>query len=477
VNGDLWSLIEALGEDERRNLFTSLQRSLASPGNDAAPALPSAPAGQSPSPDDRYQVIDRIGAGGMGTVHRVLDRTLLRESAMKVMARALATQPEHAQRFTGEAQIQAQLDHPHIVPVHDLSTEAAGVPSFTMRLLRGVTLGEWIRRAKAENTLRESSHEMLSAFLKVCDAVSFAHHRGVVHGDIKPENVVVEGFGAVYLVDWGLARLLGHRDGPGPEKERVRIGEDARRVLSGAAVAGTPAFMAPEQAHGLSELIDERTDVFGLGGLLHTILTGRPPHVGRTLAEVRESAKPPAGNATGRTSVVEESTLVGPGDLPLPGAIRNVVLRALAVDREDRYGSVVELKRDVERFLRGDLAWPLRRYAAGSRIFGEGDPGDAAFVVVDGTCVVYKGTAEAGLHVLREVGPGGTFGEAAVFSAGPRTASVGARTDVVVRVVTREVLSEGLGLDSALGAFVVALARQFRDLDARLAAFDAGRDR
>lgn len=474
MNGAIWSLIEALSPDERQDLFTSLQRTVDSPmGGPKAVSPPTAftvPRRMA----ERYQVNDRVGAGGMGAVHRVRDRALLRESAMKVLAPHLATQPIHADRFVGEAQIQAQLEHPNIVPVHDLSVDDDGARCFTMRLLRGTTLGKWIRKAIAENTLAEYGYDMLSALLKVCDAVAFAHHHGVVHGDITPENVVVEDFGAVYLVDWGLARLLTSRKRNG--EATVTIGDKAREALLARGVAGTPAFMSPEQAHGRSELIDERTDVFGLGGLLHMILTGRSPHAGGTLAEVQERARTGTRTPGAPTSVVAEADLRGPSGLPLPAGIRGVVVRALAIDRADRYQGALDLKREVERFLRGDLAWPVRRYAAGTPIVKEGDAGNAAFVVVEGTCVVYKRTARGGRSVLREVGPGGTFGEATVFSPGLRTATVEACSDVVVRVVTRTVLEEGLGLDSSLGAFVAGLAEQFRDLDARSSDLQAGAD-
>jgi CRP-like cAMP-binding protein len=142
-----------------------------------------------------------------------------------------------------------------------------------------------------------------------------------------------------------------------------------------------------------------------------------------------------------------------------------VLKRALAPDPQERYASALELKRDVERFLRGGLAFPVRKYNAGDRIVVEGDEGDAAFVIAQGTCVAYK-TIKGVRRTLREMGPGAVFGETAVLSPGARTATVEAVTDVVVRVVTRESLEEGLGLDSVFGAFVVALAERFRELDA-----------
>lgn len=454
MSDDLLSFIAALSRDEREKLLATLS------GADDTRATDAARTGTTPLPgQEHFPVLDRIGAGGMGSVYRVHDRILLREAAMKVLAPELARQPKYVGRFLGEVQIQAQLEHPGIVPVHELALDEQGGSYFVMRLVNGTSLGAWIRQVLAARTFAEESQEMLSAFVKVCDAVAYAHSRGVVHGDVTTENIVVGVFGAVYLMDWGLARLVRRTAGT------VAISATAEGAATDGEVTGTPAFMAPEQAIGRGELIDERTDVFGLGAVLHMILTGQSPNAGRTVDEVVRRAR------AGLSPVAIPLALTNPDGLPVPSGLCNVVARALAANRDDRYPSVLDLKRDVERFLRGGLAWPLQRFSAGATIVKEGEEGDAAFVVVQGSCVAYK-HAGGQRKELRQLGPGAVFGETAILSPGPRTASVDAVTDVVLGVVTRQIIEEGLGLDSALGAFVTALAERFRDLDARWHAGD-----
>jgi tRNA A-37 threonylcarbamoyl transferase component Bud32 len=404
--------------------------------------------------EDRFRPLERVGAGGMGAVYRVKDRNLLREAAMKVLNPSLAARTRYLHRFLGEAQIQAQLEHPNILPVHELALDSEGTSYFTMRFVKGRTLAAWIREASAARSLATQQRDMLSAFVRICDAVAFAHSRGVIHCDIKPENIIVEDFGAVYLMDWGLARLVG-RSGSG--KAAVAVSPEVWSAVTSSGVIGTPAFMSPEQARGEADRLDERTDVYGLGAVLHAIITGRAPHAAPDADAIVARAK------LGRVDLPR----TGADDLPLPSGIRAVLSKALAPEPAGRYVDPTSLKADVERFLRGGLAFPARRYPAGARIVTEGEMGDAAFVIEDGLCTAFK-TVQGQRRTLRQMGPGAVFGETAVLSPGTRTASVEATTDAVVRVVTREALEEGVGLGSVFGSFVVALAERFRELDQQL---------
>jgi serine/threonine protein kinase len=401
----------------------------------------------SPSQEEPFEYRDRIGEGGMATVHRVHDRHLLRDVAVKVMVPKLAANHRAVRRFIAEAQIQGQLDHPNIVPVHELIPLSEQNPYFTMRLVRGRTLSACIK--ESGNTLSSPAvlEPLLGAFLKVCDAVAFAHSRGVVHCDLKPENILVGSFGSVYLMDWGVARLLPRT----PDETSITISTDGGVVPAPERVIGTPAYMAPEQARGANHLVDERTDIFGLGSVLHAIVTGRPPN------SSLEAAR--AGTI--------ELPLRSPDGSPVPPRLAATVCKALAREPGERHRDVLELRAEVERFVRGGHALPTRSYRAGELVVNEGESGEEAFVVETGTCVAYKSSA-TGRRILREMGPGAVFGETAILSPGPRTATVEAVTDVVLRVVTRKDLEQGLGLDSWLGAFVVALADRFRELDAEL---------
>jgi CRP-like cAMP-binding protein len=459
MTGGLWDLISTQGtrsgtDPEQVTRAEPHGRVVSPPGVDTGPANSNA----APAPvltreaARRFEYVSQVGAGGMGAVHCVRDKNLLREVAIKVLAPSLADDPKYVRRFLAEAQIQAQLDHPNIVPVHDLSLDHDGTNYFIMRLVHGRTLADWITAAHLSPTPSETMHEMLGAFLKVCDAVAFAHSRGVLHLDIKPENIIMEDFGTVYLMDWGLSRLSA-RD---PERgDAVALSpEAAGGVVTG--VVGSPSYMSPEQAKGTEGLVSERTDVFGLGAVLYAILAGRPLYLADSLDEVLEQAR------VGQMPHLPDKSR----GVPLSTRICQITRKALAIDPRDRYQSVLELKREVEGFLQGGIAFPIETFAAGERIVTEGEMGDTAYVVVRGACVAYT-TKDGMRSAVYQLATGSVFGEETVFQPGRRGATVEALTDVSVRLVTRKMLDEGLGRDSWFGTFVVALANRLVQADVR----------
>ncbi len=225
-----------------------------------------------------YRVEGELARGGMGVLLRGRDVDLGREVALKVLREDLASRPEIVQRFVEEAQIGGQLQHPGIVPVYELGLMADQRPFFAMKLVRGRTLADALQGVD-----RRGRRKLLDVFASVCQTIAYAHSRGVVHRDLKPGNVLIGGFGEVQVIDWGLAKVLG----TSVDELRARTELVATSRSSGAgapsqfgAVMGTPAYMAPEQARGETEKIDERTDVFALGATLCEILTGNPPYVG-----------------------------------------------------------------------------------------------------------------------------------------------------------------------------------------------------
>jgi serine/threonine-protein kinase len=288
----------------------------------------------------------------MGAVHRVRDRHLLREVAIKVLSPELAGDPKYVRRFFAEAQIQAQLDHPNIVPVHDLSLDHKGTSYFTMRLVHGRSLADWITEAHLSRNPSKIIHDLLGAFLKICDAVAFAHSRGVLHLDIKPENVVMEEFGTVYLMDWGLARLI-DRNSNGDEVVAISP-EAAGGAVSG--VVGSPSYMSPEQATGSMGSLSERTDVFGLGAVLYAILAGHAPYLADSVEEVLQQAR----------AVQMPALAEVPLGLPFLAAVGETTRKAMALDPRQRHQSALELKREVEEALRAGLALSVEQQARGA---------------------------------------------------------------------------------------------------------------
>lgn len=288
-------------------------------------APPAEPAVSGDPPPSRYTLGEPLGAGGVGEVRAAHDAVLRREVAIKRLIRDL---PGTRDRFVAEAQVTAQLDHPNIVPVHDLGVDADGRLYLAMKRVRGRSLAELLESPDAPVL-----EGRLDIFRKVCDAVAFAHARGVLHRDLKPDNIMVGAFGEVLVMDWGLARAVGARDAP---VQVDRFEGDALRTRDGQ-VAGTPAFMAPEQAEGRLDALDARTDVYGLGAVLYTLLTGRAPFSGEPLV-VLEAVKRGRFSPPGRVARV-------------PRELDAVVRKAMALRPDDRYASVDALREDIEAWL------------------------------------------------------------------------------------------------------------------------------
>ena len=306
--------------------------------------------------DTRYVVAGEVGRGGMGVVLRAIDRDLRRDVALKLLFRG--DQPLARDRFVEEAQIAGQLEHPNIVPVHDLGVDANGQMFFTMKLVKGRSLAEVLDELRSPEPPEDgpSLRRLLRSFVAVLDAIAFAHDRGVVHRDLKPANIMLGDFGEVLVMDWGLARVIRGEQGTRRFINRQRPnapgrGADARlaNIVHGfqsyveGPIEGTPAYMPPEQARGDLAAIDERSDIYSLGAILYEILSLSPPVRGGNLKTVLEDVVahriiPPEERAPGRNIPLELSA---------------IALKALAATREDRYQKVLDLRRDIELFLEG----------------------------------------------------------------------------------------------------------------------------
>jgi serine/threonine protein kinase len=232
-----------------------------------------------------YELMETLGEGGMGEVYRCNDPALGRDLAIKVMKAELRGQPKVEHRFLREARVTGSLQHPGIVPVHNLGRLADGRLHYTMRLVRGRTFAAIL---KDEAGQRERLPYLLSIFEKICQAVAYAHSKRVIHRDLKPSNVMVGKFGEVQVMDWGLAKMLGQDDAATESEEkseeagtRIVTESDTPVDLSRMGLGfGTPAYMPVEQALGEWDAVDERADVFALGSILCDVLTGMPAYWG-----------------------------------------------------------------------------------------------------------------------------------------------------------------------------------------------------
>ena len=401
-----------------------------------------------------FEVEKEIAHGGMGAVILARDKAIQRELAVKVMRPQIADSEEHRLRFLEEAQVTGQLEHPNIVPIHELGKDAEGNLYFTMKLVKGKSLGQILtdlktrdlrpactaeavsarrrpetrdRSGKAKEASRKGAkaqraeagspgsagilpasssgearsdgptvprsdspalRDLLNIFLKVCDGIAFAHSKGVIHRDLKPDNIMVGEFGEVQIMDWGLAKVVGascqlaasEEQGSGvsvqvsgedqqpdasslkpetrnlkpgqPETDSaVRKADTVRSVRTDSDVAltvdgqitGTPAYMPPEQAEGKLEMIDHRSDVYSLGAILYEIMTLERPIEGDTVHKVLLNV------SDGRITPPEQRT----PDRHIPKELSAVVMKAMAKNRRKRYQSVQDLGQDIRLFLEG----------------------------------------------------------------------------------------------------------------------------
>ncbi len=368
-----------------------------------AAGQPTSPTEAEPGPlagrRSKYKLLNKIAKGGMGSVVRVEDCDIRRVVAMKRLENW--RDREAMERFIEEAQVTGQLEHPNIVPVHDIGLDPQGRLFFTMKFVHGESLAqilEQIRRRSRNNKnktkgTREVTYRgfnlarLLQVFLKVCDAISFAHAKGVIHRDLKPENVMVGAFGEVLVMDWGVAKLIEpkapEKEVPADSRERVKRRRSSGRlprmgglVQTGSAgteydhhatsksgrvrssraensslqsqtgdIVGTAMYMSPEQARGEVGSLDERTDVYALGAMLYEILTLEPPFDGHNVfmilrAVLDEEVVPP------RTRAPERQ---------IPADLEHIVLRAMEKNRADRYPSAEALKADLLNYVEGRM--------------------------------------------------------------------------------------------------------------------------
>lgn len=351
----------------------------------AAPSPEVAVFGANPDAPAPFVFGKRIAKGGMGAILEGEDCKLGRTIAVKVMLDPQAG-GEQARRFVQEAAVLGKLAHPNIVPVYDLGRDSEGALYYTMKLVKGRTLQDILddlRRENKEVLEHYTLDRLLTIFRKVCDALAFAHASSIIHRDLKPENVMVGEFGEVLVMDWGIAKLLGGSNDEIPASAAPHssfdiphssftapTGTSSLTATMEGAVMGTPNYMSPEQAMGKVNELDERSDIFSLGGILYCILTLRPPVEGKDVWEVLEKVQMAnisaptvfgatttgKGTAKAKGDVLEAKKITPLPHMPggrVPNALSAVAMKALTLDKTQRYQNIAAFSADIEAYQGG----------------------------------------------------------------------------------------------------------------------------
>jgi eukaryotic-like serine/threonine-protein kinase len=407
---------------------------------------------------DRYTRLRELGAGSIGKVHAVFDNFLQRVVAHKVM------KPEHVgnnnilQTFGNEIKLMGRLSHPGILPVYDAMLGDVGEPAYIMRYAEGQDLAALLQMPKGRlDSVAIPLEQAVRILVKLCETLAYAHDHGVLHLDLKPENIMLGRYGEVLIMDWGAARVYdttkyeaGIKEHTG-DSVHIEHKHENRNLL-----IGTPAYMSPEQLKSPRDQLMPASDIFSVGILFYQMITGQHPFKERVFEKLSDKIAnfaPPAAHT------------VNPD---IPHNISRICEGMLRKKPDERYASFREVIKDIDDYQRSGAGSPTRSYAAGEAIFKQGDPGDFVCIVVSGK-VEISVDKNGKPHVIARLGANEPFGELAALTGNPRTATATALEPSVIRMISKQDIAVEIeNLSPWVGSMVKALSKRFIDNSERL---------
>jgi len=387
----------------------------------------------------KYKFQGKLISGGMGAILEVIDQDFYRPIAMKVIKPSFKNDERALVDFIREAKITAMLEHPNIIPVHELGISEETGLFFTMKLMQGEPLNSILNEIKKGNAVYQekyNEYSLMNIFRKICDAVDFAHSRDIIHRDIKPHNVIVGRHGEVLLMDWGLALYIGDPEKEENPSQKAALQHILELTDKGKNInQGSPAYMSPEQAGGDGTQLDKKTDIFLLAATFYHILTLEAPYTGENLKDVLQKA--------GQRNLIHPQKRSP--ERHIPDELCRIVMKASALKKEDRYDSVQELIQDIDGVIAGHwLKQEKKLFASGRFLMQEGEEAGEAYLIDKGKVQVYRQADGGGKLVLGTLAAGDIVGEMALITNDKRSASVKALEDTEVSVLTKDILLRNL---------------------------------
>jgi eukaryotic-like serine/threonine-protein kinase len=413
---------------------------------------------------DRYHEIENIGEGGLSRVSSSFDSCLNRVVAVKELKEEFLCDPDFLNAFITEVKLISYLDHPGVVTVYDTHLTDEQQLRYTMRLVDGQTLHAFLGYHLQPDVVNVNYlSDVINIFTKLCETLAYVHDKGVLHLDLKTENIMLGRYGEVMIMDWGNAYLYNASLYEDHVRKHLNADSDSHiRIEVRDAILGTPLYMSPEQTSSRNDL-RPTSDIFSIGVVVYELLTGQRPFAASTVDEIVE-----------RVRTLEPPTVheLNP-DIPL--RLSHIVQKMMRKAPEERYQNTHDVLHDLQAAQSSGQAFPLWEIPAGQVIFNEGDPGDFTIRIKSGKIEISKQN-QGTKKVLAELGPGDVLGELAVFSDMPRTATATTLENTAVYLMrSAEVQAEMDKLSPWVSQMIHALSNRFDTLNKRVVELETKR--